>query len=221
MKHAPTVSIVIPAYNQERYIGRCIRSALNQKFPSEDYEVIVVNDGSVDRTEYALQLFADDIRIITHPERRGLPHALNSGIRAAKGRFVVRLDGDDYVHTEYVNVLSLHLLLNEHMDAVACDYVLVNDDEEVLDTRNCNEHPVGCGIMFRIENLIDLGLYDEKMLIHEDKDLRIRFQERFSIHRVALPLYRYRKHDGNMTNDTKAVSTFMDRLKHKHGPQVL
>jgi glycosyltransferase involved in cell wall biosynthesis len=220
MKHAPTVSIVIPAHNQERYIGRCIRSALNQKYPSNDYEVIVVNDGSTDRTEYALQLFADDIRIIKHEECRGLPYALNAGIRAAKGRFVVRLDGDDYVHTEYVNVLSLHLALNDYMDAVACDYILVNDDEEVLETCNCIEQPVGCGIMFRIENLIDLGLYDEGMLIHEDKDLRIRFGERFSIHRVALPLYRYRKHDGNMTNDSTAVATFLERLRHKHGPRV-
>jgi len=213
----PAVSLVVAVRNQEKYIGRCIRSILNQTYPRADYEVIVVNDASTDRTRYALELFENEIRLINNTERKGLPGSLNLGIRSARGRFVVRIDGDDYVHAEYLNVLSMHLALNPWMDAVACDYHLVADNDEVIERMNCAEKPIGCGIMFRIDQLVELGLYDEQFLLHEDKDLRIRFLEKYKIHRVALPLYRYRRHEENMTNDHGAVNGYLKELEAKHG----
>ena len=217
MTHLPTVSLVVAVRNQEKYIGRCIRSILNQTYSRADYEVIVVNDASTDQTKFALELFDSDIKLINNDVQKGLPGSLNVGIRSARGRFVVRIDGDDYVHTEYVNILSLHLALNPWMDAVACDYNLVTNNDEVIERMNCDEHPIGCGIMFRIDQLVELGLYDEQFLLHEDKDLRIRFLEKHQIHRVALPLYRYRRHDENMTNDDARMNGYLDALSAKHG----
>ena len=217
MTHLPTVSLVVAVRNQEKYIGRCIRSILNQTYSRSDYEVIVVNDASTDNTKFALELFDNDIKLINNEVHKGLPGSLNVGIRSARGRFVVRIDGDDYVHTEYVNILSMHLALNPWMDAVACDYNLVSNNEYVIERRNCEEHPIGCGIMFRIDQLVELGLYDEQFLLHEDKDLRIRFLEKHTIHRVALPLYRYRRHDENMTNDDERMNGYLDALSAKHG----
>src|SRR4029078_1396357 len=109
MTHLPTVSLVVAVRNQEKYIGRCISSILNQTYPTGDFEVIVVNDASTDNTKFALELFEHEIRLIHNETRKGLTGSLNVGIRAARGRFVVRIDGDDYVHTEYVNILSMHL----------------------------------------------------------------------------------------------------------------
>lgn len=212
-----TVSLVVAVRNQERFIGRCIRSILNQTYPRTDYEVIVVNDASTDRTRYALELFDGEIRLIHNAEHKGLPGSLNAGIKAARGRFVVRIDGDDYVHTEYLNVLSMHLALNPSMDAVSCDYHLVADNEQVIERVNCDERPIGCGIMFRVDQLVELGLYDEQFLSHEDRDLRIRFLEKHTIHRVALPLYRYRRHGDNMTNDHGTMDGFLKDLEAKHG----
>jgi glycosyltransferase involved in cell wall biosynthesis len=217
MTHLPTVSLVVAVRNQEKYIGRCIRSILNQTYPRGDFEVIVVNDESTDQTKFALELFDNEIRLFNNEQRKGLPGSLNVGIRAARGRFVVRIDGDDYVHTEYVNILSMHLALNPWMDAVACDYNLVTNNDEVIERVNCQEKPIGCGIMFRIDQLVELGLYDEQFLLHEDKDLRIRFLEKHKIHRVALPLYRYRRHEDNMTNDHEQMNGYLDQLSAKHG----
>jgi len=219
MTHLPTVSLVVAVRNQERYIGRCIRSILSQTYPRADYEVIVVNDASTDQTRFALELFENEIRLINNPERKGLPGSLNIGIRSARGRFVVRIDGDDYVHHEYLNVLSLHLALNPAIDAVACDYNLVSNNDEVIERMNCEVKPIGCGIMFRIDQLVELGLYDEEFLLHEDRDLRIRFLEKHNIHRVALPLYRYRRHDENMTNDHGAMNGYLNQLEAKHGQE--
>lgn len=221
MRNIPIVSVIIPAYNQEKYIGRCLRSILSQKYPLYQYEIIVVDDGSTDRTLFALEMFGDSIRLIHNDVNLGLPAALNVGIRAAKGQYIVRLDADDYVHQEYINVLAMHLSMNPAMHAVACDYIVVDDEEKYLETCDCMEHPIGCGIMFRIEHLIDLGLYDEKLRMHEDKDMRIRFLEKYRIYRVALPLYRYRRHGNNMTNDSDGMSAYMQQLEKKHAePEV-
>lgn len=65
--------MIVAAYNQEKFIGRCLRSLLHQTIPHENYEIIVVNDGSTDRTPYALELFHDAIRPITNETNLGLP----------------------------------------------------------------------------------------------------------------------------------------------------
>lgn len=211
----PLVSIIVPALNQEKFIGRCIRSALNQQFGKDDFEVIVVDDGSTDRTTYALQVFGESIQVLRNEQNLGLPAALNLGVRAARGRFVVRLDADDFVHEQYINIMYWHLMMNQYLNAVACDYLLVDEKGVHIGLRNCEEDPIGCGIMFRIEHLIDLGLYDESMKLHEDQDLRIRFLKKFSIYRIPLPLYRYCRHDNNMTNDEGSMAEYERRLQEK------
>ena len=211
-----TVSVVITAYNVERYIGRAIRSILNQSVSRDTYEIIVINDCSTDRTRFALEVFEDDIKLINNEKRIGLPASLNKGIRKAKGRFVVRIDGDDYVHRDFLKVLELHLSLNDDIDAIACDYLMVDDNEHILGKMNCMERPIACGIMFRIDQLIDIGLYDERFLAREDEDLRIRFLKKYRIERVQLPLYRYRKHDNNLTNNKEKMRKYGRMLEEKH-----
>ena len=217
MSHIPTVSVLVPVYNQEKFIGRCLRSLLSQNYPRSAFQIIVIDDGSTDRTPYALELFHDDVTLIKNERNLGLPASLNRGIRASNAPFIVRADSDDYVNANFLQLLHLFLSQNPHMDAIACDYVLVDDHEEVLARKNCIEEPIACGIMFRTEQLIDIGLYDESFLLHEERDLRIRFLKKYSIHRLELPLYRYRRHDTNMTNDTESHAHHMANLIKKHG----
>jgi glycosyltransferase involved in cell wall biosynthesis len=221
MKHAPTVSVIVPVFNHEKYIGRCIRSLMAQDYPREDFEIIVIDDGSNDRTPYALELFHDEITLIKNETNRGLPASLNRGIHASTAPYVVRVDSDDYVNAYFLRILSMSLSNNLYMDAVACDYLTVDEREEVLGRNNCLENPIACGIMFRTEQLIDIGLYDESFLLHEERDLRFRFLEKYSIHRLELPLYRYRRHDKNITNDKEAMEHHMGNLIGKHGPRAI
>jgi len=213
---APKVTVLITAYNVEKYIGRAIRSILNQSVERATYEIIIVEDHSTDRTRFALDVFKDEIRLIINKKRLGLPASLNRGIRKARGQFLVRLDGDDYVHRDFIKILEMHLAMNEGIDAIACDYLFVDNNEKVIDQVNCFERPIACGIMFRIEQIIDIGLYDENFLIKEDEDLRIRFLKKFNIDRVKLPLYRYRRHNCNMTNNAERVELFKKKLDEKH-----
>jgi hypothetical protein len=106
------------------------------------------------------------------------------------------------------------------MDAVACDYNLVNDQEVLISRKNCMEEPIACGIMFRTDQIVDIGLYDENFLLHEERDLRIRFLKKYNIHRLELPLYRYRRHCANTTNNREAMEHHMTNLINKHGADV-
>ena len=94
-----------------------------------------------------------------------------------------------------------------------CDYWQKCRNNEY---KNCEKNPIGCGIMFRLEHLIKIGLYDENFLTREEEDLRIRFLKKFDISRVQLPLYRYRQHENNMTNNVEHMDTFQKKLDQKH-----
>jgi len=211
------VTVIVPVYNQEKFIGRCIRSLLSQSLSRENFDIIVIDDGSTDRTPFALEMFEEDIKIIKNDNNKGLPKSLNTGIRAARSPYVVRVDSDDYVNSEFLNQLLLFLENNNYMDAIACDYQLVDDENNIITRKNSLEEPIACGIMFRIEQLIEIGLYDESFLLHEERDLRYRFNKKYKIHRLELPLYRYRKHENNITSDKKAMDYYEERLTSKHG----
>ena len=76
--------------------------------------------------------------------------------------------------------------------------------------------PIACGILFKTHHLIDIGLYDEKFLINEEKDLRIRFKKKYTIDRIALPLYRYRQHENSLTKNKLKKKNFDLKLKRKY-----
>jgi len=211
------VSVIIATYNSERYISRAIRSCIEQSMDKKDYEIIVIDDGSTDNTKYILKSFEGWIRSIVLEKNMGLPYACNIGIRNALSRFVIRVDADDYVHEDLLKVLYLYLSLNEDMDGVACDYLLVDDKEHVLARKRAAEEPIACGVLFRKDYLVDIGLYDESFRLAEDEDLRIRYQRKYKIYYVPLPLYRYRMHPDNATKKTEQVSFYREKLKEKHG----
>ena len=213
----PIVSIIIPVFNQEKWIGRCLRSLLNQTMERSNYEIIVVDDGSTDRTAFALDLFLDEIKLIKNDKNRGLPAALNRGIKESKANHIIRVDGDDYVNEFFLFILNEFLEQNKYMDAIACDYFLVNDEEEIIERKNCMDNPIGCGIMFKSNQLLEIGLYDENFLLYEERDLRYRFEKKYKIHRLELPLYRYRRHSNNITNNLKNHEIHEKKLKLKHG----
>jgi len=210
------ISVIVPVYNGERFIGRCLRSLLHQTLSKEKYEIIVINDASEDKTAYALELFKEDIKIINNEKNLGLPASLNHGIASSNSEFIVRVDSDDYVSIHFLEILFEFLHQNKYMHATSCDYVLVDDNEKVLSRNNCLTDPIGCGIMFRAHHLKEIGFYDQELLRHEDADLRKRFESKYKIFRVEIPLYRYRRHSKNITNDKEMMDLHLEKLKKKH-----
>ena len=213
----PLVTIIVAAYNQEKFIGRCIRSLLAQNFPRDDFEIIVVDDGSNDKTEFALGLFSGDITIIKNKKNKGLPASLNLALKKTRSDFFIRVDSDDFVSRNFLLHIHAFISYNDYMDAVACDYNLVDDTEKVIERKDCSKDPIACGVMFRKNQIITIGGYDENFLIHEERDLRYRFLKHHSVYRLEMPLYRYRRHENNITNNKEAMDFHMNALKSKHG----
>jgi glycosyltransferase involved in cell wall biosynthesis len=207
----PDVSIIIAAYNAEKYIERAIRSCINQTFPDNNYEILVIDDGSSDATPRICAEYSNYIKYHRSEENRGLPATINVGVRHACSRYVVRVDSDDYVHEDFVRTLHLFMSMNPHMQAVACDYLVIDQFEKVTERFNCDEQPIGCGIMFRKERLVEIGLYDELFSMAEEVDLRMRFEKYWPIFRIELPLYRYMRHGENMTEDSESYKAFIEK----------
>lgn len=114
---APLVSVIVPAYNSEEYINECIQSVVNQTFT--DWELIVVNDGSKDKTgEFAEQWKVRDSRIhVIHQKNGGVSKARNAGIDTARGTYITFLDSDDLMAP-----ICLEALCNNITNADMCVY---------------------------------------------------------------------------------------------------
>ena len=210
------ISIIITAHNYDKYIERAIRSALNQSLDKKAYELIIVNDASTDATEEILKNYLTEVKVINLPKNVGLAEARNIGIRKAKGQFIVFLDADDYIHSELLKVQSLFLMENNELDAVSVDYYIVDEKEKHIEHVSAEKKPIACGIMFRKEQLFDIGLYDSKFKAREEEDLRKRFLTKYNIYNIILPLYRYRRHNANLTNNKKKMDKYSVLLKKKH-----
>jgi len=210
------VSVIITAYNYDRYLERCLRSVLDQSLPKSQYEIIVVNDGSTDKTKEVLDNYTDVARIFHLEKNRGLSYARNFGIKKAHGMFVVFVDADDYIQHDMLLIQKTFLTENNKLDAVSVDYYLVDERGTHIEHVNAEEKPIACGIMFRKDFLYDIGLYDESFRAREDEDLRIRFLKKYKIYNIILPLYRYRMHDSNLTKDKQKMDEHLKKLIHKH-----
>ena len=96
MSNEITFSVIIPVYNTEKYLGKCLDSLLNQSY--SNFEALIVNDGSTDASEEVIKQYLNDSRItLISQENKGLGGARNTGILAAKGEYLVFLDSDDYL----------------------------------------------------------------------------------------------------------------------------
>lgn len=121
------ISVIVPAYNSEMFIGKCIDSVLEQTY--SNWELIAVDDGSRDNTFGILKKYAEvDSRIrVIHQENQGPGIARNTGIAEAKGNYVVFIDSDDYIEKDYFQLLAKH---NE--DVVFINVRNVDKDGHVL-----------------------------------------------------------------------------------------
>lgn len=211
----PDISVIVCCYNHENWIERCIRSINHQSnIDQKDYEIILINDASEDNTKEIIKNLdiVSNLRVVDNDINSGLPASLNKAIRMARGRYVVRVDSDDYVARNFLFFLKFFLDMNRHYQAVATDYVIVDEFENFCSRENCFEKEIACGVMFRKECLFALGLYDEKFKMREGHDLKKRFLEKFSLARLEFPLYKYRKHGSNRTDNVDELVLYEKML---------
>ena len=197
----PAISVVIPAYNCESYIERCINSCLAQDILAA-YEVIVCNDNSSDATGDILnELFGDDdcIRILSNDVNQGVGACRNHCIRHARGRYIFLLDGDDYIHPKTLRLLHDSIEMIPSASIVYCDYIYVDDNEQKSGPVSAAHTPIACGQLIKKLVFLQHGLYRE-LRLGEEIEFKARMEKQdVSMLHLPLPLYRYRQHSLSIT----------------------
>jgi len=124
----PTISVVMSAYNAEHRIAEAISSILKQT--NQDFELVVIDDGSTDQTVEMVNRFLDERIIVISVQHIGLPGALNSGIRVARGKFIARMDADDQAHPDRLERQYRYLMQHSRVCAVGTAYEVIQNSGE-------------------------------------------------------------------------------------------
>ncbi len=122
-------SLIVPVYNVEKYLKKCIDSILDQSF--KDFEVLLIDDGSIDQSGALCEDYAGkDNRIkVIHQENRGLSGARNTGLEHASGEWIIFIDSDDWVSTDYLEVVN-KTINRSKADVYCINSVKVSEDEK-------------------------------------------------------------------------------------------
>ena len=121
MPNNPFFSIVIPAYNKEKYISRCVLSVLNQSF--SDFEVLIIDDGSTDRTPEILESFKSFEIVKWHRRpNSGVSFTRNFGVEMSSGSWIVFLDADDYWFSNHLQVIFEHIMSNPMLNVFSTSF---------------------------------------------------------------------------------------------------
>ena len=134
------LSIIVPVYGVEAYLPKCIDSILDQDLPAEDYEIILVDDGSPDRCGEICDEYASkygNIRVI-HRENGGLSAARNSGIEVAQGKYLQFVDSDDYLEPNVLKTL-VEKMEADNLDILRFNYQNVNENYQIFDPNKCGK----------------------------------------------------------------------------------
>lgn len=227
--HQPRVSIIVPVYNAEKYLDRCIESAVNQTY--SNIEIILVNDGSADKSASICDSWKKrDCRIkVIHKSNEGAGLARNTGLDVASGEYVLFVDSDDYIHCETVESCvsaaltdSSEIVLYGRADVkkdssikertVLTEKYLYKDSEvtdELLSSLCIHSKGLGFGVvgkMMKLKTIKDnkVRFYSERDILSEDALFLIEF---FSYVKSAtvIPKYYYRcvLHDDSLSNTAK------------------
>ena len=207
----PKVTVLIPVFNRERFVDEAIRSVFEQEF--SDFELLVVDDGSTDRTPDVLESWKQRdprIAVVTSPANQGIPAALNLGLAHARGKYVARLDSDDLMMPRRLTAQAAILDARPDVALVSCWYDIVDLDGKHLGTWKGDEpHEVmtfllsfynfiggGGQVMFRLEDVLESGGYALEYPTSEDYDLWVRLLRRGRIETLPFVGMTKRQHDG-------------------------
>ena len=151
------ISIVVPIYNVDKYLDKCISSIINQTY--SNIEIILVNDGSTDDSEKICMKYKDDRIKYVKKENGGLSDARNYGINVATGAYITFIDSDDYVESDYVQFLY-EILKNTKSDIAICNpkYVYEGLNKEK------NIYPFNKTKLKKVNNLegLEIMMYQKK-----------------------------------------------------------
>jgi len=237
-KTMPKVTVYITNYNYARFLDQAIRSVFSQT--TDDWELIIIDDGSTDGTKDVLSRYRGHPKIrIIEQENKGLSVSNNIALRLANGKYLVRLDADDFLDENMLLVLANTLDKKPGAGLVYPDYYHVDENGniiEIIRRKKIGQEvelldlPAhGACTMFRKECLMEIGGYQEDFSCQDGYDIWLRMIARYEPCNVSVPLFYYRRHAKSLTTDEARIlktrgrikRRFVDENKNGERPRVL
>ena len=208
----PMVTVYLVNHNYGQYLHQAITSVLNQTF--QDYELIIIDNGSSDDSKGIRVVFQENI---------GLNATNNVAISMSIGRYVMRLDADDYLDEHALEIMAGKLERDTNIDLVFPDYYLVDVEGNIIElmrrhdfseVKLLDQPAHGACTMVRRDCLIALDGYDELYHCQDGWDLWVKFIQKYGVANVNLPLFYYRQHNNNLSgNEERLLATRAKILK--------
>lgn len=213
----PIISVYITNKNYGIYLEKSIRSVFKQSY--KQTELIIVDDGSTDKSRDIIEKYKkkNSCKVIYNKISKGLIKSSNIAIKAAKGKYVIRLDADDYLDPNALSVLYDAIKKDENIALVYSDYYLVDNKDNILSlekqiirvNKKLSHMPaLAACCLIKKSVLFSVNLYDENFTRQDGYDLWYKLLNNFQFKHVSLPLFYYRRHDQNLTsNKSKLYKT--------------
>tara|TARA_Y100000590_G_scaffold211779_1_gene239971 strand:- start:6032 stop:7405 length:1374 start_codon:yes stop_codon:yes gene_type:complete len=218
------VTIYITNYNYGRYIKQSIESVLSQSY--RKFELLIIDDGSSDNSLSIINEYIKNkrIKLITQ-KRKGLNKCNNIALKNSNGKYIVRLDADDYFLPIAIEKMVNHLDNDSNAALVFADYHLVDMDGVIIHSirRHNFENEVtlfdqpahGACTMIRKSYLEHIGGYDESFDRQDGYDLWLKIINNYKIKNINEPLFCYRQHGSNLTNNSSELFQTRAKIKEK------
>jgi glycosyltransferase involved in cell wall biosynthesis len=219
----PTLSVVIPTHNREKYLAQAINSVLRQSY--RDYEIIVVDDGSTDKTAKLVASLSPPVRYI-YQENKGPSAARNTGIINADGRYIAFLDSDDKFLPEKLEVVMKHMAKHPECHFLHSYYYNINKKGKRTKLRrplDCKDkdmlryHLLRRRFTIRTSTVVvdrkcfdKVGLFNEDYPYSQDWDMWLRLAKYYKADCIKKPLVGYRIHKSNRSS--LAVSKYRPKI---------
>ena len=217
------VTVYITNYNYSQYIEQSIDSVLAQSY--QNIEIIIIDDGSNDGSIQKIDKYSDiqNIKII-HQKNKGLNKSNNVALRNSNGKYIMRLDADDFLHFKAVEELVKGIKSRTGIAAIFPDYFNVDIHGNVINrVRRNNFDQVtvfdlpahGACTLFHKKYILSLGAYDEAFDRQDGYDIWIKIISRYQVTNLNKPLFYYRQHGSNLTTDSRKLLSVRAKIKNK------
>ncbi len=222
LKNNPQVTVYITNHNYGKYIKKAVDSVLSQTF--KNLELIIIDDGSTDNSKKIINKYKNNSKVkIIYQVNKGLTISNNLAIRASLGKYIMRLDADDWLDSHAIEILFSTLEKNKKIGMVFPDYYEVDskgNTKKLVRRHNFEkvklyDQPAhGACTMIRKDFLLKIGGYNEKIKRQDGFDLWVRFIEKYKVKNINLPLFYYRQHSASLTaNENKLLKTRSQIIK--------
>ncbi len=219
----PLVTVYITNFNYAKYIENAINSVLNQTF--QNFELIIIDDGSTDNSKKIIENFRGHPKIsIVYQKNKGLNSSNNVAIKLSRANYIMRLDADDFLNENAISIMYQKLSSDDELGLVFPDYYLVDEKGSIIHEEKRHDfkkvtlfdQPAhGACTMIRKSYLKKLGGYSKNFDRQDGYELWLKMIKH-KVYSINLPLFYYRRHGNNLTNNKNKLFKTRHKIIKKH-----